>query len=177
MARGQIWQTFPKLLRFMALSPLIFEFLFAGPGDFSRLFWLLARPGNSRPEVHPSFRETSSWAYLFWPSAQEHSWALVRGGGQLYIRKCLKILQPSGSRFDPHPQRLPIFHLNLGGRSESLPREPGFPEWGSESQGNCSGSSFCPDQVLLSDPQTVLLGSGQDLSNGPFLEIRAKPDN
>ena len=25
----------------------------------------------------------------------------------------------SGSRFDPHPQRIPIFHLILGGRSES----------------------------------------------------------
>ena len=56
----------------------------------------------------------------------------------------------SRSRFDPHPQRLPIFHLILGGRSESLLRKPGFPYQGTESPGNCSGSSFCPDQVLLS---------------------------
>ena len=33
----------------------------------------------------------------------------------------------SGSQFDRHPQRLPIFHLILGGRSESLLRKPGFP--------------------------------------------------
>ena len=33
----------------------------------------------------------------------------------------------SGSRFDPHPQRLPIFIRILGGRSESLLRTPGFP--------------------------------------------------
>ena len=51
----------------------------------------------------------------------------------------------SGSRCDPHPQRLSIFHLILGGRSESLLRET----W-SESPGNCSGSSFLPHQVLLS---------------------------
>ena len=56
----------------------------------------------------------------------------------------------SGSGFDPHPQRLPIFHLILGVRSESLIRRPGFPEQGSKSPGNCSGSSFWPDQVLLS---------------------------
>ena len=30
----------------------------------------------------------------------------------------------SGSRFDPHPQRRPILHLILGGRSESLLRKP-----------------------------------------------------
>ena len=41
-------------------------------------------------------------------------------------------------------------HLILGGRSESLLRKPGFPYQGSESPGNCSGSNFCPDQVLLS---------------------------
>ena len=39
----------------------------------------------------------------------------------------VKILFSPGSRFDPHPQRLPIFHLILGGRSESLLRKPGFP--------------------------------------------------
>ena len=33
----------------------------------------------------------------------------------------------SGSRFDPRPQRLTLFHLILGGRSESLLRKPGFP--------------------------------------------------
>ena len=33
----------------------------------------------------------------------------------------------SASRFDPRTQRLPIFHLILGGRSESLLRKPGFP--------------------------------------------------
>ena len=57
----------------------------------------------------------------------------------------------SGSRFDPRPQRLTIFHLILGGRSESLLRKPGFP-WkkGTESPENCSGSKFCPNQVLLS---------------------------
>ena len=56
----------------------------------------------------------------------------------------------SGSFFHPQPPSLLIFHLNLGGRSESLLRKPGFPYEGSESPGNCSGSSFCPDQVLLS---------------------------
>ena len=30
-------------------------------------------------------------------------------------------------RFDPQPQRLPIFHLILGGKSESLLRKPGSP--------------------------------------------------
>ena len=54
------------------------------------------------------------------------------------------------SRFDPHPQRLPIFYLILGGRSESLPRKPGFPYYGSDNFGNCSGSRFFPNQILLS---------------------------
>ena len=38
------------------------------------------------------------------------------------------VLRPQnaqGSPFDPHPQRLPIFHLILGGKSESLLRKPG----------------------------------------------------
>ena len=56
----------------------------------------------------------------------------------------------SGSRFDPRPQRQSIFHPFLGGRSESLVTKPGFPYSGSESPGNYSGSSFRPDQVLLS---------------------------
>ena len=36
-------------------------------------------------------------------------------------------VQTSGPRLNPRPQRLTIFHLILGGRSESLLRKPGFP--------------------------------------------------
>ena len=60
------------------------------------------------------------------------------------------IMHSSGSRFDRRPQRLTIFHLILGERRESLARTPDSPYFGSGSLGNCSGRSFCPDQVLLS---------------------------
>ena len=49
----------------------------------------------------------------------------------------------------------------LGGRSESLLRKPAFPWWGRKSSGNCSGSSFCPDQVLLSKNFHSRPGCGQ----------------
>ena len=40
------------------------------------------------------------------------------------------------SQFDPRPERLTIFHLFPGGRSESLMRKPGIPQEGTESLGN-----------------------------------------
>ena len=67
-----------------------------------------------------------------------------------FLSVCPPSLYISGSGFDPHPQRLPIFHLILGGRGESLLRKPGFPHQGSESSENCRGSSFWPEQVRIS---------------------------
>ena len=52
-------------------------------------------------------------------------------------------------RFNPHPQRLTTFHVVLGGRRKFVLRKPsGY--YGSASPGQCSGSSFYPDQVRLS---------------------------
>ena len=53
----------------------------------------------------------------------------------------------SGSRFNPHPQSLSIFHLILGGRNESFLRKPVLTYQGSESPGNWS--SFCPTRFSL----------------------------
>ena len=57
-----------------------------------------------------------------------------------------------------HPQRLLIFHLILGRRSESFLGKPVCPYYGSESPG---GSSFCLQQVLLSKNFRPRLGSRQ----------------
>ena len=70
-----------------------------------------------------------------------------------------------------HPQHLPIFQLILGGRSESLLRKPAFPCQGSESSGNCSGSSFCPNQVLLSKNFRPSFGSKQKFLPGKMFQI------
>ena len=40
-----------------------------------------------------------------------------------------------------------IFHLILGGRGEPLLRKPDLFSKGVKVPGNCSGSTFCPDQV------------------------------
>ena len=51
--------------------------------------------------------------------------------------------------FHPQPLRLPVLLLSLVQKENSLLRKPDSPYEGSESP-NCSGSSSCPDQVLLS---------------------------
>ena len=54
----------------------------------------------------------------------------------------------SGSRFNPQPQRLMIFHLNLG---QEVTKETCFPlVRGAMSSRLQRGSGFGPDQVLLS---------------------------
>ena len=84
-------------------------------------------------------------------SALEMTAAIEQQKQLLQVKVCYIM---SGSPFDPHHPRLPIFHLILRvwvgeGRCESLLRKPEFRYQGSESPGNYSGSSFCPDQVLL----------------------------
>ena len=54
-----------------------------------------------------------------------------------------------GSRFDPRPQRLPIFHLILGGRSESLLRKPGALSKGVKVLEIAVGALFAPTRFSL----------------------------
>ena len=50
----------------------------------------------------------------------------------------------------PTPKSGDFYCLNLVEKEKSLLRKPDSPYQGSESPGNCSGSGFFPDQVLLS---------------------------
>ena len=50
----------------------------------------------------------------------------------------------------PTPTSDDFLSLIMGGRRKSSVRKPDSPYWGSGSPGDCSGSSCCPDHVLLS---------------------------